>query len=273
MKIESVVPIIAITPDAKAKLDAYIGICKQEISGLGVVSRHPNWKFLIEDIILFSQEVTAGTTDLDEETLHQFLTEAVNQNLDPSALKLWWHSHVNGSCFWSGIDTETIDKALLGNDWMLSIVGNKKGEYKCRLDTYNPVRIALDELPLQLQQVTDVGLWKQLKEEVKEKVRKKKYTTYQGGIGDCGIWEKGKAWDKKNYRWAWPDEIEEDNQPLVPKHSAKHSCGRCKEFLEGIKICKQNFASGKFMAACRLFEPFQIGEEETEEQDLMVGMV
>ena len=268
MKIESVVPIIVITPEAKAKLDAYIGICKQEISGLGIVSRHPNWKFLIEDIILFSQEVTAGTTDLDEETLHQFLTEAVNQNLDPSVLKLWWHSHVNGSCFWSGIDTGTIDKALLGDDWMLSIVGNKKGEYKCRLDTYDPVRIALDELSLQLQQTVDVGLWKQLKAEVKEKVRKKKYTTYQAG--GCGIWEKGKVWSQN--KWVWPDEI--DDQPILPKHSSKRSCGECKDFIEGKKTCKQNFASGKFMAACRLFEPIQIGEsEETKEQDLQVGMV
>lgn len=268
MKVESIVPIIAITPNAKAKLDAYIGICKKEISGLGIVSKQPNWKFLIEDILLFNQEVTSGTTDLDEETLHQFLTEAAEQNLDPSVLKLWWHSHVDGSVFWSSIDTGTINKALLGDDWMLSIVGNKKGEYKCRLDTYDPVRVALDELPLQLQQVVDVGLWTQLKAEIKEKVRKKKYVSYQGGIG--GNWETGKVW--RQNKWVWPDEI--DGQPVLPKHAGKNSCGECKEFVDGKKVCKRNIASGKFMAACNCFASISLEEEEeTEGQDLIAGMV
>lgn len=178
-------PRVLITPEAKQRLDMYISLCNEEISGLGRVSRFGN-DFLIEEVLLFSQEVTAGSTDLEEEDVSNFLLESVQAGLDPANLKLWWHSHVNGGCFWSGTDEGTAGR--FANGWMISVVGNKRGEYKVRIDLYEPVRITVDELDLQVYQAENFELRTRIQAEIAQKVRRKvviqpasRFAGFQGG--------------------------------------------------------------------------------------------
>lgn len=172
-------PDVFITMSAKEKLDCYLRLCDEEISGLGTVLRQ-NGLFVINDVLLFKQEVTAGSTDLDEETISKFIIQSVMDGHDVENLKMWWHSHVNGGCFWSSTDNDTANK--FNNEWMISIVGNKKGEYKVRIDLYSPVRVTVDEIDLQVYYPVSKEMTEKIKAEIEEKVKKKEFD-FSGILG------------------------------------------------------------------------------------------
>jgi hypothetical protein len=122
---------------------AYADLCRDEISALGTV-RVSNNTIYIDDLFLFNQTVTPTSTEICQEDLSRFVYEYVKVGADPS-LKLWWHSHVNMEVFWSATDANTINK--YSKEWMVSIVSNKRDEFKVRLDIFTPIRICLDNLP------------------------------------------------------------------------------------------------------------------------------
>jgi hypothetical protein len=159
---------VLITPTAKRKLDLYIELAgRLEISGLGLVEQHPEG-LLVEDVFIFKQECSPGETELDPKDLAIALGEMVEEGKDTEKVKLWWHSHASMGVFWSGTDDSTIND--FNNVWMLSIVGNLKKEYRCRLDFYEPVRLTIDEIPLLTHFPEDVNLKAALEAEVKEKI-------------------------------------------------------------------------------------------------------
>lgn len=165
---------VFISLEAKQKLDLYIKHTDSEISGLGEVKIFEN-NFLIKNIYLFKQECTGITTDLSQEDIAKFLLESVQLGVDPSGLKLWWHSHVNMETFWSPTDKGTAGK--FGNGWMMSIVGNKKGDYLARFDLYSPIRLTIDNLKLEVFQSVSDELEEEIKKEIEEKVAVKTYFT------------------------------------------------------------------------------------------------
>jgi hypothetical protein len=169
-------PIVFITPEAKRKLDSYIRLCNLEISGLGIVTKL-GVNLLVEDVFIFSQEVSAAHTDLDSGAIAMFLTELITRGVETKDVNLWWHSHAGGPSFWSHIDEDTIDR--LGDSWMLSIVGNKVGDYLARIDVYSPIRVTIDELKVEtyVKQEQELDIW--IYHEIKRKVKVKK-TPKQG---------------------------------------------------------------------------------------------
>jgi len=162
-------PTVFITPSAKQKLDLYIELAEGEISGLGTVTRLGN-DFLITEVHLLEQECTGASTDLSAEDVSRFLLESVRTGLDPSQLKLWWHSHAGMGTFWSGTDDATAGR--FSNGWMLSLVGNKRGEYLVRLDLFEPIRLTLDGLEFSVRFEPDAGLRSAIEAEVEAKVKR-----------------------------------------------------------------------------------------------------
>ena len=139
------VPAIFITARTFHRLKLLVRLCPAEIAGLGYVAPHPKG-FLIQDLFVLPQRVTDFDAELEPEALFGFLTQFVADGGDPSSLKLWWHSHVDGELYWSETDLGTIER-FPGNQ-MISIVGNRKGELLCRLDLFAPRRKRLENLPL-----------------------------------------------------------------------------------------------------------------------------
>jgi hypothetical protein len=168
-----------ITPEAKQKLELYTAAASGEISGLGRAYVH-NDDIYVEDIYLLKQECTGSSTDLDPEAVAEFITELIAAGRAPEEIKVFWHSHDNMGCFWSGTDEKTCQS--FGNGWMVSIVVNKKGESLSRLDVYDPVHLICDKLELE---VTCPPASKEFREmieaEVKAKVSVKTYN--YGGMG------------------------------------------------------------------------------------------
>jgi hypothetical protein len=178
---------VYITPEAKQKLDLYVEAVSGEISGLGRCTTHKGTIY-IEDVYLLKQESGHSDTELDPEAVAELMVAVVNAKEDPAELKLWWHSHGSMGVFWSGTDEATAGK--FGNGWMLSLVVNKKGESKCRLDVYDPVHLVCESAELAVwYPLPSKELKAAIEAEVKEKVSSKRggcvvYPPYGGYTGN-----------------------------------------------------------------------------------------
>lgn len=130
---------VLIRNEAFLKMQGYIDLSETEISGVGKVSVDGD-NIIVEDVILLEQKNTGTNSFISEGADDVLLRELVARNENPEDWKLWWHSHANMSVFWSGTDEDTIKKHIKPNtdgenlDFFLSIVGNKKMEYKVRID-------------------------------------------------------------------------------------------------------------------------------------------
>jgi hypothetical protein len=183
---------VFITPEAKQRLDLYTEIATGEISGLGRARVHAG-NIFIEDVYLLKQSCTSADTELDPEDVAAFLGEVIASEIPPEEIKVWWHSHAGMSCFWSGTDEKTAQ--CFANGWMLSLVVNKKKEYKCRLDVYDPVHLTADSLELVIAYPEAAAeLRRAVEAEVKEKVTNK---AWSGGVttGQAG----GHSWHQGGY--------------------------------------------------------------------------
>ena len=141
-------PKIVIKHQVYNKIRAYADLCNNEISALGTVRVYDNTIY-INNIFLFNQKVNGTTTEICQNDLSKFIYQCVKEDIDPSSLKLWWHSHVNMDVFWSPTDQNTIGK--FSKEWMVSIVSNKQDKFKVRLDIFSPIRITLDDLPFTVE--------------------------------------------------------------------------------------------------------------------------
>lgn len=154
---------ILITPDAQAKIKSLVQECPTEMNGIGHISYVPGG-ILIDGIQVCKQEVSATSASHDTDDLMAFLMAQP----DPGNWRLQFHSHVNMGVFWSGTDEEAIRSAGETADWMISIVFNKAGLYKSRMDIFKPLRITLETTLEQYVPVTDYSQW--AKEELLEKI-------------------------------------------------------------------------------------------------------
>lgn len=168
---------VYLTNEVRQKLGLYTELAEGEVSGLGTVRMEEN-QITVEDVFLLEQENTSSSTDLSSDSVSDYLLEMIQDGRDPGAVKLWWHSHADMGVFWSGTDDDTIDR--FSNEWMLSIVGNKKGQLLARLDIYAPIRVTVDKLdvaayPRPSREVRDA-----VEKEMKEKIKSRTYKYTRG---------------------------------------------------------------------------------------------
>lgn len=169
---------VEFTPEAFAKIRAYILGIDYEISGFGKVEKTKD-ALVVTDVKIFQQVVSAGNTIMDARGLAKFWDDLTVAGEDIGKWKLWWHSHVFMHAMFSGTDYDTIDEfdtETPEENWMLSIVGNKLGHMTCQVDIFQPIRCTIAKLkwdtqPGELPQV-DVSA------EIQEKVttRNLRYT-------------------------------------------------------------------------------------------------
>jgi len=181
-------PALVIDPMLRRRLDLYIQHCDTEISGLGIVVPEDG-NLRITELFLLDQVVTGTTTDLNPEAVAKLMCDIIEKGLPVGGLKLWWHSHCNMSVFWSGTDHETI--RTLGDNWAVSLVGNKKGEYLARVDVYAPIRLAVDNLPFVTKTTEDDALVQEVKAEIALKTKKPEVHRY---VGEGHDWEEMMAY-------------------------------------------------------------------------------
>ena len=137
--IKSVMPTIFITSDALAKMSLYIGGCTDEIGWFGFVRDLGKRQYIIDDVILFEQQVHSTTTEITEAMLSRFAEELLtfDNGVDLwNGLKMWGHSHVNMGVSPSGQDDSQMEFfSKSQHDFFIRIIGNKSGDM--RLDFYD----------------------------------------------------------------------------------------------------------------------------------------
>lgn len=135
-------PDIVISSNLFAKINEYALQCPVEISGFGSIIHNSRGDLEVNELFpLLPQTCSGEETDPD-------LTDLV---CSPYSIRvgLWWHSHVNMPCFWSPTDLKCIESLGSTNiKYLLSIVVNKRGEYKARFDYFKPYRMFLDDLTI-----------------------------------------------------------------------------------------------------------------------------
>src|SRR6185295_2738168 len=133
--------------NAMYKLRKFIDQSKDEISGLGIVEIRGNSP-VVTDVFIGPQENTGGSTDMTD--IDSLLSYALEAGYAPENMRCWWHSHARMGTFFSPTDTDTIDKLgkYMGG-WLLSICGNHKGEWACRLDFADPFKLMVTDMVVQ----------------------------------------------------------------------------------------------------------------------------
>ena len=119
---------IIFTPTADKKLKALVDLCSKEVGWHGTVVRDPEKRnrFIIEDILVFPQTVTATTVTPDETEYALWLGGLDDETFNK--LRFHGHSHVNMACSPSGVDTTYQDNILENlKDFYIFGIFNKRG--------------------------------------------------------------------------------------------------------------------------------------------------
>lgn len=143
---------------AAQKLKYYVDSVNAEISWIGK-SEIIDGNIYIKDVLIRKQVCTGSNTNIDEDddAMEAFKMVQAGENLND--WNVWWHSHANMGVFWSGTDTNTIKSHANNGGYLVSLVTNKKGEYRTRLDIFpkdvSPLKIttyylAKDEIPTEI---------------------------------------------------------------------------------------------------------------------------
>ncbi len=133
---------VRIDADAMERIWHWTDLATGEFSCLGTVTED----MLVGGVQLFDQICTAASTELDQEALAKFLvTHPAPQNV-----RAWVHSHARLGVFWSQQDEACIE-GLANDACLISIVVNKKREFKARIDVWQPFRLTFDDLPLEIR--------------------------------------------------------------------------------------------------------------------------
>lgn len=201
--LEKCVPTIFINTNALTKMWIYTEECLKEIGWLGMAIKDDKKNIIyIEDTILFKQEVHSTTTELTPEGLAEFGEKLLKQKDGMemwNKIKVWGHSHVNMSTSPSGQDNSQMETfAESGHDWFARIITNKSGDMRVDLYLYDlgiiynnipwfkhaseeeiKVEDQINALLEKLEKFQEKRInkfQKEIQEEIKAKVKEKKYT-------------------------------------------------------------------------------------------------
>lgn len=160
---------LRITPDAYRKMRYFTELCDTEISGLGKV-REMYGYLEIYDFEIFEQEVSSIHSNLDPDSLAKFMFKKISAGESLKDYKVWFHSHVDMEAFFSPIDDRTIETSS-EFPYLISIVTNKKGHDKVRLDIFKPLRLTIP-LEVELSFEHNEELKERCQKEIEQKLKK-----------------------------------------------------------------------------------------------------
>lgn len=154
-------------------------VCPSEVGGLLLGEMTKDGEYFIKDAITLKQEDSVGTFEITDDDMARFTKEADGKTL--SSVIGWWHTHGNGSTFWSGTDDDTskrLARFLHGKCVSivvsLSILGKFKSERetRCRVDveTRNNELIFVDDVKPEIRSFSFSK--KRLNKKISAKIKK-----------------------------------------------------------------------------------------------------
>lgn len=160
-------PVLHVPLHVWQRLTAFIQVCPTEVNGFGYLDRTGD-RFYLDDVFILEQTATPTGVEVTAEALARHLYELARDGGNAGRMRFQWHSHVNMEAYFSGTDLDNIEH--YNGDWMISLVGNKHGDYELRLDVFRPFRV-WTPIELRVTTILDPEVVRHCSEEVGSKVR------------------------------------------------------------------------------------------------------
>ena len=146
---------------------------KSEITGYMILRKDEEDDWEMKDPIILKQEVSSGSCEIDKEESANYFVDAFDRYGEDVRF-VWWHTHANMGAFWSSTDTQNMEDQC-SNGWAASLVINIRGEYKFRVNFYEPIETYSDtEITIVNHKTAKIP--KNIVNEVKAKCSKPTYT-------------------------------------------------------------------------------------------------
>jgi len=168
----------------KVETDKIVKILNHEIGGMMIAKLDKDNDWVLQHPVILKQETSGGNCTLDKTALADYYIEMV-EKYGKNIQFVWWHSHATMGAFWSGTDTATMKEYAAGQ-WSMFLVVNIKGEYKFRVQMWDPIE-AGEDIELGFINSPDTSVPKGIAEEVAIKCSEETYVTY------------GTSWKQRNY--------------------------------------------------------------------------
>jgi hypothetical protein len=129
-------PRLRIDPAVWRQMIAWATVTNSEVSGMGLLEPDGDDDLRLSRIFLLPQLGNAVATQLDPVGMADLMGQLLDEGVDPSGLRVWWHSHGREAPFWSGQDEQTIEG--FAPSAMVSVVVDHRQRRLARLDRYRP---------------------------------------------------------------------------------------------------------------------------------------
>lgn len=141
-------PQVVIDLESWQRIHEFTRQCNVEINGFGLVDYDPTTNVIkVSDVFITRQTGSMIGVDVDDRDLHRHLYALQEEGIPINRVNFQWHSHINMDVYFSDRDKANIKR--WAGDFLVSLVVNKRGEWRCRLDILKPVRIG-QEVALQV---------------------------------------------------------------------------------------------------------------------------
>lgn len=217
-------PVIIFSDLAYSKCQKLIQTCTGEVGWQGTVSRKDN-VFVIEDIFVYPQTVTAATVTTDELEYAQWLMQLPTKTVNK--LRFQAHSHVNMPVTPSATDTtlyKKFIKTLNEDDFYIFMIMNKRKDINVWLyDLKTNLRYNTDEIIV--KRAYDVDKWYDeikkanlIKEHSYKNYAQTAYEDYTHAETSDEFWD---SWNKKYFDMGINKETPKRKQTKTTKGGRK----------------------------------------------------
>lgn len=124
-------PMVYMTREVFSRMWHFVDIADKEVSWLGTVRQTQYGNFLIEEVFLLEQEVSATQTEISEDGIARLAQELIDTRQDGvdvvNRIRFWGHSHVQMDTSPSGQDENQMQHFQQDCAWFVRGILNKLG--------------------------------------------------------------------------------------------------------------------------------------------------
>lgn len=178
-------PMVYMTRDAYSRMWHYVDIASKEVGWLGTVRLTRYGNFLIDEVFLLEQEVSAAQTEISEAGIARLAQELIDTRENGvemvNRIRFWGHSHVRMGTFPSGQD-EAQMQHFHQNDcpWFVRGILNKLGRMQFDIFLWN-AGVKVTDVPWAIyDEFVDQSRRADIEADFNAKVTERPYMVYRG---------------------------------------------------------------------------------------------
>jgi hypothetical protein len=240
---------LLISETARLKLKyAAEALPNQEVTGFGRLEDAGNGNQRLIDIIIPPQKVGSAHVDIEPEVRDAFLTEVLNQGMDPKEWRVWWHKHPGTTKPTpSGTDEKTLEEFAAspkdngyGFGWMIGVIisSDASNIYGWLSEATGPWPLEQKDIPIRYEAREDRRVRAQIAEQMKRvKVETPAYGSYTASSSNHGFshtkdgihywhnYKSGRMWDNATRLYKGEAPSAEELAKAMEKELAKQDGG------------------------------------------------